>query len=210
VVVSLQNLPLKCACKYYRDSLTTCDNPVAVELDITNISATVEFKETRVYDLVNEYQNLKDHAWSGIPGVYIFYDINGYPLYVGENTRMWQRIREHVRGSDDVTLQNDLYSRFRFVEIYDLGQYDSGHRKLLEQMMIFLKKPLHNRYKLGGLPEADFKSLLKQSPTRENSFYWTQEEKLKIESNFPLNIAKIVKFKKAQEKKQKLKAKKKK
>lgn len=135
----------------------------------------------------NEITSLGDYY--NISGVYVFYgyssDSTPQVLYVGESNDIWGRIVEHISGNSNlkkVVFDENIYEPFkyiRWVEIYNLDATNFIHRKLLEQAMIAVKKPLHNNFREKRAYSADIKYrdylLREKEVTKEISITWSKK-----------------------------------
>jgi len=111
-------------------------------------------KEFKVWDILN----LK--KYKEVQGCYVFFDIKGNALYVGESNNIYSRIRKHIRGSNQT---GAIYKYFYSVKLYKIStqgihrQRESYYeRKLLEQYLIRKLKPIRNDVKNGFLEHKVF------------------------------------------------------
>ncbi|PDZ86118.1 hypothetical protein COO00_18840 [Bacillus toyonensis] len=133
----------------------------------------------------NELENIGDYYNSS--GVYVFYgyssDLKPKVLYVGESNDLCGRIVQHISGTSNlqnIELDGQNYEPFkyiRWIEIYTLDSDNANHRKMLEQALIAIKKPLHNNYTEDrtSLAERDYKNYLSREKSVINEIYvsWT-------------------------------------
>ncbi|HHK5562311.1 TPA: GIY-YIG nuclease family protein [Bacillus thuringiensis] len=94
-------------------------------------------------------------------GCYVFLDINGKALYIGETNDLWKRVKEHIKGSEQT---GAVYKFFHSVKIYEINTTGSHRhrdsyyeRKMLEQYLIRKLKPIRNDVKNGLILFQDFK-----------------------------------------------------
>lgn len=122
-------------------------------------------------------------------GVYVFYgyssNLKPQVLYVGESTNLWGRIVQHISGNSNlksIIIKGKIFEPFkyiRWVEIFDLDNDNANHRKLLEQVMIAVKKPLHNNFKEDRVHSAkiDYYNYLEKETSITNEIvHWPERD----------------------------------
>ncbi|MDM8361551.1 GIY-YIG nuclease family protein [Bacillus thuringiensis] len=83
-------------------------------------------------------------------GIYVFYGEDGTPIYVGETKNFLNRLREHISGEANTKVFKKFHNTFHpcnyfaSVELYKLNVESEADRKVIERMMFYYKKPLHN------------------------------------------------------------------
>lgn len=101
-----------------------------------------------------------------IPGCYVFYDIDGTCVYVGETHNFYQRFKTHIRGKDTNGTKTETiqdpdtgesitfhpYEYFHHYDFYQLDVYDEMETKLLEHILFYIHQPIHNMYTNAKLP----------------------------------------------------------
>jgi hypothetical protein len=96
--------------------------------------------------------------YKGKHGVYVFYDVNGQVVYVGESQNLWPRLRDHISGSWPGT--QGVTEFFHTVKVYEINftpplkkDRDAYYnRKILELYLIKKLKPIRNETKNGFFP----------------------------------------------------------
>ena len=126
----------------------------------TTFTASMSVHDINMYDIVDDIYKLYDLR--KLPGVYCFFNKDYLPMYVGQTTNIWERMKKHIRGKDPTTgNKEELYKYFRHVRIYQLDTWDSPHRWLLEQMIIAKEKPVFNLYSIGYVKKKFYKQVLR-------------------------------------------------
>ncbi|WP_176581094.1 GIY-YIG nuclease family protein [Bacillus thuringiensis] len=137
--------------------------------------------------------------YSKLPCCYVFRDINGTVLYVGESRTFWERFSQHnyklhtnttkvrIRDSSGKKRTFGLYLRFYTVEVYQLDVGDEYNRFFLERCLISMLRPVHNNYTDRVLSGNEYIKILNSSPTRSG---WPEIDKVNIKrviNNWPGN-----------------------
>ena len=77
------------------------------------------------------------------PGVYIFYDENNTPLYIGKSTNIKERVLSHFTNDYTSTKEMNLVQQMTHIEtITTAGELGA---LLLESQMIKKEQPIYNR-----------------------------------------------------------------
>ncbi len=110
-------------------------------------------------------------------GVYIFYDDQGAPLYVGKSTDIRQRVFSHFSGDQRSGKEQALSRETHDIELHETaGELGA---MLLESHLIKTLKPLHNRRGRS----ADKLVVLRYKPKSKN-YHRVEMEVLSVEEPF--------------------------
>jgi DNA polymerase-3 subunit epsilon len=118
------------------------------------------------------------------PGVYIFYDENNFPIYIGKSINLKERVLSHFHQSSASPSELSLVHQIKNIKTIDCAGDLSA--SILESQLIKSLKPLHNRL----LRQNKKTVILKRVTTPENYYAVSIEETDRIPiKDLPLILA---------------------